>query len=77
MKMGASEAFFSDEFWPLLPSVPGEGETTIMTSESLVLLTIRGTLVPKTLESACGLHNETAGSAQGIAAARGLPPEAS
>lgn len=41
-----------------------------MTSESLVLLTVRGTLVPKTLEAACKLHNETAGSAQGIAAAR-------
>jgi hypothetical protein len=41
-----------------------------MTSESLVLLTVRGTLVPKTLESACKLHNETAGSAQGIEAAR-------
>jgi hypothetical protein len=39
---------------------------------SLVLLTVRGTLVPSSLEAACKLHNETAGSAQGIAAARAL-----
>ena len=37
-----------------------------------VLLTVRGTLAPKTLEEARTLHNETAGSAQGIAAARAL-----
>jgi hypothetical protein len=43
-----------------------------MTSETLVLLTIRGTLVETTLEAACRLHNETAGSAPGIAAAREL-----
>src|SRR4051812_14616757 len=35
-------------------------------------LVIRGTLVPKTLEAARVLHNETAGSQPGIAAARGL-----
>jgi hypothetical protein len=40
--------------------------------ESPVLLTVRGTTVPATLESARVLHNETAGSAPGIAAARGL-----
>lgn len=39
---------------------------------SLVLLTVRGTLVPSTLEAACALHNQTAGSAEGIAAARAL-----
>src|SRR5688572_11822906 len=43
-----------------------------MTSEALVLLTIRGTLVPATLEAACQLHNETAGTAASIAAAREL-----
>jgi|SoiMethySBSTD1v2_1073268.scaffolds.fasta_scaffold02444_11 hypothetical protein len=43
-----------------------------MTSESLVLLSVRGTLVPTSLEAACRLHNETAGSAPGIAAAREL-----
>jgi hypothetical protein len=37
-----------------------------------VLLTVRGTLVPKTLEEARRLHNETAGSPPGIAAARAL-----
>jgi hypothetical protein len=37
-----------------------------------VLLTVRGTLVPTNLEAARVLHNETAGSAQGIAAARSL-----
>lgn len=40
--------------------------------ESAVLLTVRGTLVPKDLEQARVLHNETAGSAPGIAAARAL-----
>jgi hypothetical protein len=39
---------------------------------SPVLLTVRGTLVPKDLEAARVLHNETAGSAPGIAAARAL-----
>jgi hypothetical protein len=37
-----------------------------------VLLTVRGTLAPKNLEAARVLHNETAGSAQGMAAARAL-----
>jgi len=37
-----------------------------------VLLTVRGTLVPKTLEDARNLHNDTAGSPAGIAAARAL-----
>lgn len=41
-------------------------------NESLVFLTVRGTLVPKTPETACKLHNETAGSPDGIAAARAL-----
>ncbi|HEY1691860.1 MAG TPA: hypothetical protein VGG39_06845 [Polyangiaceae bacterium] len=41
-------------------------------NESLVFLTVRGTLVPKGAEAACRLHNETAGSAPGIAAARAL-----
>ncbi len=42
------------------------------TESSLVLLTVRGTLVPRSLEEARQLHNETAGSAPGIAAARAL-----
>jgi hypothetical protein len=41
-------------------------------NDSLVFLTVRGTLVPKTLEAACKVHNETAGSPDGIAAARAL-----
>jgi hypothetical protein len=41
-----------------------------MNNESFVVLTVRGTLVPKKLEEACSLHNETAGSQQGITAAR-------
>jgi len=40
--------------------------------QSLVLLTVRGTLIPKTPEAACKTHNETAGSPDGIAAARAL-----
>ena len=42
------------------------------THDPFVLLTVRGTLVPSTLEAARVLHNETAGSEQGIAAARAL-----
>ena len=41
-------------------------------NDSLVFLTVRGTLVPKTLEEGRRLHNETAGTPEGIAAARGL-----
>jgi hypothetical protein len=41
-------------------------------SDSPVFLTVRGTLVPQDLESARVLHNETAGSGPGIAAARAL-----
>lgn len=37
-----------------------------------VTLTVRGTLVPSTLEIARALHNDTAGSEAGIAAARAL-----
>ncbi len=37
-----------------------------------VLLTVRGKTIPKTLEEMRGLHNQTAGSAPGIAAARAL-----
>jgi hypothetical protein len=37
-----------------------------------VQLTVRGTLAPKSLEAARILHNDTAGSPQGIAAARSL-----
>ncbi|HWB73724.1 MAG TPA: hypothetical protein VG755_02190 [Nannocystaceae bacterium] len=44
-----------------------------MTQDALpVLLTVRGTLVPKDLEAARQLHNATAGSPEGIAAARSL-----
>ncbi len=42
------------------------------TNDSPTLLTIRGTLVPKTLDAAKAVHNDTAGSPQGIAAARAL-----
>jgi hypothetical protein len=42
------------------------------TNESLVFLTVRGSAIPKTVEAACKLHNETAGSPDGIAAARAL-----
>jgi hypothetical protein len=41
-------------------------------NESLVFLTVRGTLVAKTAETACQVHNSTAGSPEGIAAARAL-----
>src|SRR5215472_14250666 len=41
-------------------------------NDDLVLLTVRGKLVPGTLEAGCKLHNETAGSPPGIAAARAL-----
>ncbi len=40
------------------------------TLSNAVLLTVRGNLVPQSLEAARQLHNETAGSAPGIAAAR-------
>jgi hypothetical protein len=41
-------------------------------NDSLVFLTVRGTLIPKAADAACRLHNETAGSPDGIAAARAL-----
>ena len=41
-------------------------------NESLVFLTVRGTLVPASLDAACHVHNETAGSPDGVAAARAL-----
>ena len=40
--------------------------------EAPVMLTVRGKFVPSTVENARVLHNDTAGSAQGIAAARAL-----
>ena len=43
-----------------------------MNIDSPVLLTVRGTRIPKTLDDTRVLHNETAGSKQGIAAAREL-----
>ncbi|MDB4996924.1 MAG: hypothetical protein JWM74_4356 [Myxococcaceae bacterium] len=42
------------------------------TFEAPVLLTVRGTLAPTTLEAARVVHNETAGSERGIQAARSL-----
>lgn len=42
------------------------------TNDSPVLLTVRGTTQTKTIDQARSLHNETAGSQQGIAAARAL-----
>jgi quinol monooxygenase YgiN len=43
-----------------------------MSTQTHVLLTVRGTLVPRDLEAARALHNETAGSVPGMNAARGL-----
>ena len=43
-----------------------------MTDVSPVLLTVRGRLTSTTVEAGCRLHNETAGSSAGIAAARAL-----
>ncbi len=40
--------------------------------ENSILLTVRGTHIPPTLDACRVLHNETAGSAPGIAAARAL-----
>jgi hypothetical protein len=40
--------------------------------DSAVVLTVRGTLVPTSLEAARQIHNESAGSQPGIAAARAL-----
>jgi hypothetical protein len=42
------------------------------TTDAPVLLTVRGHAIPKTTDAARALHNETAGSQQGIAAARSL-----
>jgi hypothetical protein len=50
----------------------GKGTTMSTSNESPVLLTVRGTLAPSSQEAARTLHNETAGSAAGIAAARAL-----
>ncbi|MFO0749676.1 MAG: hypothetical protein U1F43_29000 [Myxococcota bacterium] len=41
-----------------------------MSTDTHVLLTVRGTLAPQSLEAARALHNDTAGSPAGIAAAR-------
>jgi quinol monooxygenase YgiN len=41
-------------------------------TNSGVFLTVRGTYIPPTLEACRSLHNETAGSERGIAAARSL-----
>jgi hypothetical protein len=43
-----------------------------MAFQEPVLLTVRGTLVPPNLDAARSLHNDTAGSERGIAAARAL-----
>jgi hypothetical protein len=48
-----------------------EGEMST-SKQGATLLTVRGTLIPESLEAARRLHNETAGSARGIAAARAL-----
>ena len=40
--------------------------------DSLAFLTVRGSVLATTPEAACNLHNETAGSPEGIAAARAL-----
>ena len=41
-------------------------------ASGIVLLAIRGTLAPKTIEEARQVHNETAGNPQGVEAARAL-----
>ncbi|HVZ75023.1 MAG TPA: hypothetical protein VHJ20_21725 [Polyangia bacterium] len=46
-----------------------DGNTDLATP---YLLTVRGTLVPKSIDEARTLHNATAGSAEGMAAARAL-----
>ena len=38
----------------------------------LIVLAIRGTLKPTSLEEACAVHNQTAGNPHGVAAARAL-----
>lgn len=43
-----------------------------MSDLSVFLLTIRGTLVPDTLEAARNIHNQTAGNPEGVAAAKSL-----
>ena len=43
-----------------------------MSDLSVFLLTIRGTLVPNTLEAARNIHNQTAGNPEGVAAAKSL-----
>src|SRR3984957_12416232 len=43
-----------------------------MSNDSGILLTVRGKYIPTSLEACRTLHNDTAGSSQGIAAARGL-----
>src|SRR5579859_7003438 len=42
------------------------------TTLQLYLLSIRGTLAPATLEEARGIHNQTAGAPESVAAARSL-----
>ena len=44
----------------------------MITGKPVYLLTIRGTLSPKTLEEARAIHNQTAGAAENVAAARAL-----
>jgi hypothetical protein len=56
----------------LSPHLDGGALNTMTTNESLVFLTVRGTLIPPSLEAGCKWHNETAGSPDGIAAARAL-----
>src|SRR5258708_33691486 len=41
-------------------------------NQAIYLLSIRGTLAPKTLEAGRALHNQTAGDPQNVAAARSL-----
>src|SRR5258706_3739500 len=43
-----------------------------MNDLTLYLLTIRGTLLPATLEAARKVHNQTAGNPEGVAAAKSL-----
>src|SRR5215468_3477068 len=41
-------------------------------NQAIYLLSIRGTLAPKTLDAGRALHNQTAGDPQNVAAARSL-----
>jgi hypothetical protein len=62
-------------FFAVLLHVMSRCKETVMSTQnplSVYLLSIRGTLAPKTLDSARNIHNETAGAPSNVAAARSL-----